>query len=275
MSFRVTRARHASLLLCLLVLLSACAVVRAPEHTRIALFAPFEGRYREIGYNALYAARLALADAHNESVDLLAVDSGGTEAAHHAKALAQDPLVMAAIVLGYDSTSADALQAFGDIPVLVVGDWGAKPIGDHVYILSNPQIDQQITAPSRISVIDAATLPSLIVGNDVFALEGFAKLRTSLDGVTVLSSGTLPDADFTQRYKAGDQFAPEPGLLATLTYTATSKAVSALSAGSRTAARNFLVADFSNGYQKDAQIHRYRYVNGSLTEDVSTNDIVK
>ncbi len=41
------------------MLLSACAVKRTPTIYRIALLAPFEGRYREIGYNALYAARMA------------------------------------------------------------------------------------------------------------------------------------------------------------------------------------------------------------------------
>ena len=187
MSKLINRAWRAMPLICLSILLGACAVVRAPEHVRIALFAPFEGRYREVGYNALYAARLALAESRNSkgSVDLLAVDTGGTEAANHARALAEDPLVMEAVVLGYDGTSPEALKAFGDIPVLIVGDWGAKPSGDSVFIFSNPQINQLITAPSRISVIDAAQIDLPVIGGDVFALEGFAKLRSSLDGVTV------------------------------------------------------------------------------------------
>ncbi|MBI1259823.1 MAG: hypothetical protein GC204_20335 [Chloroflexi bacterium] len=258
----------------LILILSSCAVVRAPEHTRIALFAPFEGRYREVGYNALYAARLALGDYSayysGVNVDLLPIDSGGIEAVNHAKALTQDPLVVAAVVLGYDGTSPETLQAFGDIPVLVVGDWGAKPTGDNVFILSNPQIDQQLTVSPRIDVTDAAALTAPIVGGDVFALEGFAKLQRSLDGVTVLSSGTLPDArtGFAERYKNGDPFTPEPGLLATLTHRATGMAMFWSGSGSRSTTRNYLAPDFPNGYWKDAEIHRYHYVNGSLTEDI-------
>ena len=263
-------------LLVFAIFLGACAVMRTPEHTRIALFAPFEGRYREIGYNALYAARLALADTDNETVDLLAVDSGGTEVVNHAKALAQDPLVMAAIVLGYDGTAPDALEAFGDIPVLIVGDWGATPIGNNVFIFSNPQIDQQLTVSPRISVTDAAQITTPLVGGDVFALEGFAKLRNSLDGVTVLSSGDLldnsdpVDADFIRRYKANDPFAPQPGLLAILTHTATAMAAFWSSSGSRATTRYFLATNynFHNGYWADAPIHSYHYINGSLTEGI-------
>ncbi len=273
----ILRARYIVPLLAFLVLTS-CAVIQAPANVRIALFAPFEGRYQEVGYNALYAARLAIADADNAHVDLLAVDDGGMEAASHAAALVQDPLVMAVVVLGYDGTSPDALKAFGDIPVIVAGDWGAKPIDDHVFILSNPQIDQQLTVSPRISVTDAAEAPAPVVGGDVFALQGFAKLRSSLDGVTVLSSGTLPDADFVKRYKASDQFAPMPNLLATLSYDATRLAVVVAQGGSRGAANDIMEGrkplpgvkgsvSFTNGYWDAAQIHSYQYVNGVLTDD--------
>ncbi len=250
-----------------LLMLTSCAIIQTPAHVRIALFAPFEGRYREIGYNALYAARLALADSNNAQVDLLAVDDGGTNAASHAAALAQDPLVLAAVVLGDDGTSPEVLRAFGDIPLLVVGDWGAKPTGNNVFILSNPDIDQQLTVSQRISVTDAAALPAPVVGGDVFALQGFAKLRASLDGITVLSSGKLPTADFAARYKGSDPFAPEPGLLATQTYDAANLAAYGWAAGSRSAMRSFLAFDFPDGYWKDAEIHRYHYVNGVLAQD--------
>lgn len=242
---------------------SACAVVRAPEIRRIALFAPFEGRYREIGYNALYAARLAVADFPNAQIELLAVDAGGTEAENRASALAQDPLVMAVIALGYDATAPAVLRAFEDIPVLIVGEWGAEPIGDNIFIFSNPEIAEQISTPLRISVTDAAELPEPVVGSDVFALEGFARLRDELDGVTVLSSGRLPDAEFTARYKGNDSFAPEPGLLATLTQQAVSYGVMTALEG-----RSILTpAAFPSGHWQEAEIHRYVYVDGVLTED--------
>jgi hypothetical protein len=250
-----------------LLLLTSCAIVHTPARVRIALFAPFEGRYREVGYNALYAARLALAESGADQADLLPVDDGGSLAPAHAAALANDPLVLAAVVLGYDATTPETLAAFGDVPVVVVGDWGAKPLNDHVFILSNPDIDAQLTVSPRISVTDAAAQPAPLVGGEVFALDGFAKLRDSLDGITILSSGTLPDADFTQRYKGSDPFAPEPGLLATKIYDATNVVAYAWAAGSRAAMRDFLSGSFTDGYSRDAKIHRYHYVDGVLTEE--------
>ncbi|MBE2183871.1 MAG: hypothetical protein IAE89_10635, partial [Anaerolineae bacterium] len=44
-------------LACALCLAGCGATAATPKVQRIALLAPFEGRYREIGYNALYAAR--------------------------------------------------------------------------------------------------------------------------------------------------------------------------------------------------------------------------
>lgn len=271
-----TRLRTALIAAVALLLLNACAVVRSPERVRIALFAPFEGRYREVGYNALYAARLALSDATDGDplVDLLPVDDGGTQALDHARALAQDPLVMAVIALGYDGTTRETLHAFDDIPVLVAGDWGALPMINRVFILSNPEINQQLTVSPRIGIADAAALPAPIVGGEVFALEGFRELRESLDGVTVLSSGALPDAEFTARYQASDPFAPMPDLLATLTYDASGIAIRAAQTGSRGAALEHIrsmqvegingTIRFENQYWADAPFHRYEYVDGVL-----------
>jgi hypothetical protein len=253
--------------------------VQTQTRPRVALFAPFEGRYREIGYNALYAARLALADLSLETVDLLPVDDGGTQAVTHAAALAHDPLLMAAVVLGYDGTSPEVLAAFGDIPVLVVGDWGAQPTANgSTFILSNPNLAAQLTVSPRLGVLDAAAAPAPLVGGEVFVLDGFARLRDSLDGITILSSGSLPDPDFTERYRGSDPFAPEPGLLATLTYHATTHAALAAREESRNGALHAIALTdypgyngalrFENGYWLDAPIHRFVYHDGALTEDI-------
>src|SRR4051794_35174325 len=90
-------------LLIFALFLSACGVMHTPI-TRIALLAPFEGRYREIGYNALYAARLALADAADPQIELLPIDAGGDQAAERARALSLDPQVKTVILLGYEAT---------------------------------------------------------------------------------------------------------------------------------------------------------------------------
>jgi ABC-type branched-subunit amino acid transport system substrate-binding protein len=72
-----------------------CGATRSYAITRIALLAPFEGRYREVGYNAYYAALLALGESGSTQIELLAVDDGGSPAtaAQRAAALARDPWV--------------------------------------------------------------------------------------------------------------------------------------------------------------------------------------
>ena len=58
------------LLLLLIPLVTACAIQRTSTPYKIALLAPFEGRYRDVGYDALYAARLALSEANLSQIVL-------------------------------------------------------------------------------------------------------------------------------------------------------------------------------------------------------------
>jgi len=275
-----------SLSLCLFVM-TACAVVRAEPTVRIALLAPFEGRYREIGYNALYAARLALQDSASTTVELLPIDDGGaaTSAADRARAFAGDPLVKMAVVLGYAATDANTQRAFGDIPVLIVEHWGAQPETKNIFMLSNCDLDEDLTAPPRIEVTDAAKLDAPIIGGEVFALEQFSELRASLDGVTILSSAALPDADFAERYRQSGQFAPQPGLLASLTYDAIDIAIQAAADVQKTRAEiQQILGDmsysglngdiqFENGCWRNAPIFEYGY--DAERQLVPINDIVK
>ncbi len=267
-------ARYIVPLLAFLVLASACAAIHTPPITKIALLAPFEGRYREVGYEALYAARLALADVSDPQIELLAVDDGGTEAASRARALTEDPQVAVVLALGYAATAPETLSAFGDLPVLAVGDWGAEATGDNVFILSSPAFAGLITVPPRISLTDAAALPNprgRLRGGEVFGLAGYAKLHDSNDVASVISSGVLPDAEFVARYRGEDPFAPEPRLLATLTYDATRVAVM----GAQTDAPLKTIAaidydgingaiHFTDGCWCDAPVHFYYNMFGVL-----------
>ncbi len=78
-----------------------------PEIVKIGLVAPFEGRYREIGYDVIPAARLAIREYAAESagsglaVELVAYDDGGDpeKAIEQAKKLALDPDVV--VVIGH------------------------------------------------------------------------------------------------------------------------------------------------------------------------------
>ena len=261
-------------LICLLI--SACATVPTP--TRIALLAPFEGRYREVGYNALYAARLALSDANHTGVELLPVDGGGTvkTATDRAHALVADPQVALVLVMGYAATAPDTLDTFANMPVMVIGEWGAQPVGDRVFVLSNPNLDDLLTIPVRTEITTAARLATPLTGSDILALEQFSKLRSSLDGITIVSSATLPDSEFREQYVSSDTFAPEPGLLASLTYDAVRVAIESVSVSNHRAAVSQSLSNmnytglngeiaFENGNWRNAPMHTYRYdANGGL-----------
>ncbi len=88
----------------LIVSLTGC-IRTTPEIVKIGLVAPFEGRYREIGYDVIPAARLAIREYAAESaggmlaVELVAYDDGGDpdKAIEQAQKLALDPDVIAVI----------------------------------------------------------------------------------------------------------------------------------------------------------------------------------
>jgi ABC-type branched-subunit amino acid transport system substrate-binding protein len=238
-----------------------CRGVQTQNIMRIDLLAPFEGRYREVGYNAYYAVKLALQDYGQTDVELVAVDDGGTveSAVNRAQALAGDPMIQAVIALGYAATDAETQAAFGDLPVLIVGHWGAKPETPSVFMMINPELDSLITAPLQSTIIDAMTLEAPIIGGDVFALEQFSMLES----ITIATSGSLPDAAFQERYRNSAQFTPQPGLLATSTYAAAQMILTAWEQN-KTLDRSGLQAllnanGFKDGYLESAPINYFAY----------------
>ena len=257
----------------LLLLLVSCSTIQPP--TKIALLAPFEGRYREIGYNALYAARLAMQDAGNTQIELLPIDDGGTEVSATSRVLAlrRDPQLAAVLVVGPASTDITALEALEGIASLVVGHWGAQPVVNHVFILASPEIDLQLTLPARIDVTDERLFDTSgrMIGNEILALKQFSVLGGASEDVIVLTSASLPSAGFATRYHDSDPFAPEPGLLASLTYDATSMLVEVVRqhASDRDAVRRALdeitysgfngLIQFEDGYWQNAPLHTYSY----------------
>jgi hypothetical protein len=258
----------------LVMLLMGC---RAPENRpRVVLIAPFEGRYRQVGYDALYAAWLAFADS-GQAVDFLPLDDGGTSvtARARARAVSADPLVMFVLLIGYHATADTTQTTLGDLPYLVIGEWSAQRASPNGFILSNPAIASHVTTPPRIDVTDAAALPAPFVGGDVLTLDAFALLRRTTNAVQIFSSGRLPDHDFRQRIQALDAFAPPPSVLSTLTYDAAQIAVQAARTGSRASALQ-TVSDIDivgingrirfdqYGYWLEAPIYAYRYVDGAL-----------
>ncbi|MEW5989660.1 MAG: ABC transporter substrate-binding protein, partial [Chloroflexota bacterium] len=91
---------HCSLFL---VLLTACG--RTAPVVKIGLVGPFEGRYRPVGYDVIYSARLAIRESNLAGgigpyrVALVALDDGGDAELAQATAasLVIDPAVVAVI----------------------------------------------------------------------------------------------------------------------------------------------------------------------------------
>ncbi|MBA3872510.1 MAG: hypothetical protein H0X30_25515 [Anaerolineae bacterium] len=275
---QVARYKLHTIIVCvgLFVLLAGCSGRSKASLQRIALLAPFEGRNSEIGYDAYYAVRLAIHEHGNERIELLAIDDGGStaSAADRAKALASDPLVKVVIVLGNNATQGAAQVAFGELPVIIVGQWQAKPAGKHVYMLASAQLEGVMTPFDHImSVTEAADIPTTVVGGNVFALTQFPLLSKSTANITIASNASLPDADFRQRYLSSGEYVPEPGLLATLSYDAAAMALDAIQSSDpnqsiANSSYNGLngTIHFIDGYWADAPIHYYRYNNvGHLT----------
>ena len=133
--FSVSPSRLLSftLSLCLALLLAACNASTQPV-VKIGLVAPFEGRYRPIGYEAIYAARLAIREINalgginGRRIELVALDDRGEpdKAQTAARQLVLDPQVVA--VVGHlqpDSTDA-AMKIYCEagLPVIAIESSG-------------------------------------------------------------------------------------------------------------------------------------------------------
>lgn len=112
-----------------LLLLSACRA--APPVVKVGLVAPFEGRDREVGYDVIYSARLAVREINAAGgiggyrVALVALDDGGDPqlAGDTAASLAIDPAVVAVLGHWQPQTTAVAgpVYAAAGLPFLPMG----------------------------------------------------------------------------------------------------------------------------------------------------------
>lgn len=210
----------------LLTLLCGCALNgRALPPKYVALLAPFEGRGREIGYQAFYALRLALAEASPaQPLALLAVDDGGSPQAAHlrAQAITQNQDVLAVIVLGLPATDPGVLATLhaGGLAVIVAGSWGVDGRSQQIITFASAETERLLADMPRRSITEWTRAPAPLLGGEMLALPQFAQLRSDLSGVALVSSAGLPDRDFSTRYRAVDPFAPQPGLIAVAAYEA-------------------------------------------------------
>jgi ABC-type branched-subunit amino acid transport system substrate-binding protein len=132
----VGRPSPAIILLAALTL-AACLPISRPTVT-IGLVAPFEGRYRDVGYEVIYAVRLAVREANaaggiaGYNVALLALDDGGdpVAAVEQARKLAAAPEVIGVVGHWIEAPTLAAAPAYAEagLPLLATaaGDLPAE-----------------------------------------------------------------------------------------------------------------------------------------------------
>lgn len=121
----------AKALLVLLVALSAAGCASVDPVVKIGLVAPFEGRDRHVGYDAIYSVRMAVREINaaggvaGHRVSLVALDDrGDPELARQAAAsLAIDPGVIAVVghYLPESTAAAEAIYRENGVPLLPLG----------------------------------------------------------------------------------------------------------------------------------------------------------
>lgn len=160
------RVAGAALALLLVLLATGCRAV--PETVKIGLVAPFEGRWRDAGYDAIYAARLAVREVNERGgidgyrVELVALDDGGDarQAAAAAATLAADPQVLVALGHWLPETTAAAAPVYASAALALL------PLG---------------VAP--LDEVDPAQLPEAFL-QDYAAVSPFDEVAGSYAGAT-------------------------------------------------------------------------------------------
>lgn len=256
------------------IVLAGCASP-SPSAKRAVLLAPFEGNLREIGYDMLYPIRLALTDAQAEDITLLSLDAGDSPAAaaRKAAAFADDPTVLLALVAGAQAADPQVLTAFGDVPVIVIGDWNAVP-SDRIFVLASADLHARLTS-TETDIYTAAGLKDA-TGGETFGLKAFARLAGDTAKISVATSASPASADLQARLESSALFVPEAGLLATIAYDAGTLTAAVLSEATtreavalglqetRIEGLNGVISFGSDGYWANAPIYTYVYVGDTL-----------
>lgn len=144
------------LVLCILYLAS-CAPLSIRPTVKIGLVAPFEGRYRYVGYDVIYAVRLALREANaaggvgGHNVELVAYDDGADPAMaiEQARKLTTDPQVVAVIGHFREETTFAASNVYAEAGIPLVAPAVFAPTlaegGAETYHLA-PSVDAVVSA---------------------------------------------------------------------------------------------------------------------------------
>jgi ABC-type branched-subunit amino acid transport system substrate-binding protein len=227
--------------------LASCISVTRPV-VKIGLVAPFEGRYRDVGYEVIYAVRLAVREANNKggiagySIELLALDDSGDPdmAVAQARKVATDPQVVGVIGDWLDPTTLAAAREYDaeDIPFLATTSAPSLPPSAFRFWLTEANL--QATAPEALHCpLPCDSLENLdwllqssisnpqssIIGPPLWGQQQFFQLAgKAAEGVQFIAPAPLPgdstDPTFADRYRAISN-GVEPRSYAVLAYDAT------------------------------------------------------
>jgi ABC-type branched-subunit amino acid transport system substrate-binding protein len=215
--------------LCLAACLAAgCVPVTRPV-LKIGLVAPFEGRYRDVGYEVIYAVRLAVREANaaggvaGYSIELTALDDSGdaASAAEQARKLGTDPQIMGAIGDWLDATTLEAAPVYAGegIPFLSTGATALPPAAYRLWLTASAEREAAATGelcPLPCDTLEnldwlqqtrASGVSTLIFGPPLWGQPQFVALAGNLaEGVRFIAPAPLPadstDPSFADRYRA-------------------------------------------------------------------------
>ncbi len=219
---RALRPSPLALLSSLLALcLTACSVTRPT--LKIGLVAPFEGQDRAVGYDVIWAVRLAVREANQQSqvpgygLELVALDDMGDDqrAREQAAKLAADPQVVAVLGHWLQATTAAAAEDYtaAALPLLATG--GVEP---------------DLTA-GRLPLWNA---DDCLLRSAQGCIEDWAGRQSELKtGVCALAPLALDeiDADFVEGYRSLSGAAPGPATVAA--YDGTRALIAAIAQAAR------------------------------------------
>jgi ABC-type branched-subunit amino acid transport system substrate-binding protein len=166
----------AGALLCLVLLSSACG--RVDPVAKVALVAPFEGEHRQVGYDVLYSARLAVREINEAGgiggtrVALVALDDGGSPetAAAAAESLIVDPAVVAVVGHWLGETTAAAAPLYADNGLAFIAG------GEAPFQASEPESLPQSFIDSYAAVTPFDEMPGPFAGPAYQAYESLWRL---------------------------------------------------------------------------------------------------
>lgn len=253
----------------ILLMQAACSMGSTAPVVKIGLVAPFEGRYRAIGYEAIYAARLAIREVNRAGgvngvrVELFALDDSGERqmAFEQARKLAIDERVVAVIGHFRPDTTSIAIDVYCDkgLPLLAI-DSTRSDHCTNVFSLT-PAISNRREA----AVTDAASFTFV---------------------ATVPHPNDLPEANaFVEAYNSIPIDGTQPGPIALQTYDAMYLLFDALERSSRSGdvpSREGMVGEIGDsgfeglggeyrfdarGERVDAEMFTYQYPGATLLRD--------